>query len=104
MESTVKTVGQVSSALKGLSDTANNVNSTLNAFRTNIFSPVFGVLSTITKVVKSTTGSISSIISSFTNPVNQILRDITSIGSQAASIASWSKTLSMTLSLFLTER
>ena len=88
MESTVKTVGQVSSALKGLSDTANNVNSTLNAFRTNIFSPVFGVLSTITKVVKSTTGSISSIISSFTNPVNQILRDITSIGSQAASIAS----------------
>lgn len=71
----------------GLGDAASGVADTLNSFRTNIFSPIFGVISGITKIVKSATGSISSIISSFTNPVNQILRDITSFATKAGSLA-----------------
>jgi hypothetical protein len=59
----------------------------LNSFRTNIFSPVFGVIASITKVVKTSTGSVSTIISSFTNPVNQVLRDITNIATQASGVA-----------------
>ncbi len=68
-------------------DVANDVSNVLNSFRTSIFSPVFGIISSITKIVKTSTGSISKIVSSFTNPVNQILRDITSIATQATALA-----------------
>lgn len=56
-------------------------------FQASIFSPVFGVLTSITKVVKDTTGNISTIISSFTSPVNTVLRDIQGISTQAIGIA-----------------
>lgn len=64
-------------------------NSTVGAdlFRSSIFSPVFGVLTSITKVVKDTTGNIASIISSFTTPVTDVLRDIQNIATQAVGIA-----------------
>jgi hypothetical protein len=57
-------------------DNLGSFTTTINAFRSSLFSPVYGVLTTITKVVKSVTGDISKIVSSFTNPVNTILRDI----------------------------
>lgn len=83
------TIGDLTDSLGlgGLSDLGSQVGNTLNTFRTSIFSPVFGIISSITKIIKSVTGTISKIISSFTNPVNQILRDITSIATQATSIA-----------------
>lgn len=87
MESTVKTVGDISSIFSSLTGASSATSSTLSSFRTNIFSPVYGILSSITKIVKSTTGSISSIVSSFTNPVNQVLRDIQSISAQATGVA-----------------
>jgi hypothetical protein len=92
MDSVNKTVGSITGAvndvLGGLTGASASVSSTLNSFRTNIFTPVFGVISSITKIVKSVTGSISSIISSFTNPVNQVLRDIQSISAQATAVVS----------------
>lgn len=80
-------VGEIGSALSSFASVGESVGSALNSFRTSIFTPVFGVISSITKIVKSVTGSITSIISSFTNPVNQILRDIQSISSQASNLA-----------------
>lgn len=61
-------------------------NVSVAGFGSSLFSPVFGVLTSITKVVKSSTGDISKIISSFTNPVNTVLRDINSISAQAISV------------------
>lgn len=87
MDGVVNASSAANSLVGKLSGAAAGVSSTLNSFRTNIFTPVYGVLSSITKIVKSVTGTISSIISSFTNPVNQILRDIQSISSQATGIA-----------------
>lgn len=94
MSPITQTVGQLGGALgslgkfgSALAGASNSVNSTLTSFRTNIFTPVFGVISSITKIVKSVTGDITSIISSFTNPVNQVLRDIQSVASQAVGIA-----------------
>lgn len=83
------TIGDLTGSLGlgGLGDMAKSFSDTVNGFRTAIFSPIFGVISSITKIVKSSTGSISKIISSFTNPVNQILRDITSIATKATSLA-----------------
>jgi hypothetical protein len=56
-------------------------------FGSSIFSPVFGVLTSITKVVKDVTGTIASIISSFTNPVLNLLRDVQTVATQAIGIA-----------------
>lgn len=86
-DSAAKTFGDLTGAIGGLAGATGNVNSSLNSFRTNIFSPVYGVLSSITKIVKTVTGSVAGIISSFTNPLNQILRDITNVSTQAAGVA-----------------
>lgn len=59
---------------------------TLTGFRASIFSPVYGILSTITKVVKDTTGDISLLISQFTNPVNTILKDIRNVSAEAVNV------------------
>lgn len=85
----MNTIGDLTDklGLGGLADIGKSFGDTVNGFRTAIFSPIFGVISSITKIVKSSTGSISKIISSFTNPVNQILRDITSIATKATSLA-----------------
>jgi len=70
----------------GLGDITKSIGGTLTSFRTSIFSPVFGIISSITKIIKNVTGSISKIISSFTNPLNQIIRDITGFANKAGSI------------------
>jgi hypothetical protein len=85
MDSTTKTVGTINQG--SLGDTVSEVSTNLTSFRTNIFTPVYGVISSITKIVKSATGDITTIISSFSNPVNQVLRDISSVATQAAGVA-----------------
>lgn len=55
-------------------------------FKSSLFSPVYGILSSITKVVTSVTGSAASLISMFTNPVNTILRDIRGVAAQAIAV------------------
>lgn len=59
----------------------------LNEFRTSIFSPIYGIVSSITKIIKTTEGDISGIIKNFTDPVNLILRDINYIATEAVAIA-----------------
>lgn len=59
---------------------------TLTGFRASIFSPVYGILSSISKVVKATTGDISQIINQFTNPVNTILKDIRNVSAEAVNV------------------
>lgn len=71
----------------GIGGAVSNASTTLSGFRSSLFSPVFGVLTSITKVVKTVTGDISKIISSFTNPVNNVLRDIQGIAGQAIAVA-----------------
>jgi hypothetical protein len=73
--------------LRKTTSAANANNEALNTFRASMFSPVFGIITSITKVVKTTTGDVSEIISSFTDPVNQVLRDITNIATQASGLA-----------------
>jgi hypothetical protein len=59
---------------------------TVIGFRASLFSPVFGVLTSITKVVATTGGDISKVFSSFTDPVNSVLRDIVGVSTQAVAI------------------
>jgi hypothetical protein len=59
---------------------------TVLGFRASLFSPVFGVLTSITKVVQTTGGDISKVFSSFSEGVNSVLRDIVGISTQALAI------------------
>lgn len=77
--------GVISSS--GFTSTYDTFLSELNSFRNNIVSPVYGMISIITKTVQSTSGDITSLLSSFSDPVNRILGDITSIATQAISLA-----------------
>jgi hypothetical protein len=61
--------------------------SAIDDFRKSIFSPIYGVITSIAKVVRSVTGSITALTRSYTNPVISILRDINNIFGQAVAIA-----------------
>jgi hypothetical protein len=79
--------GQSGASIPGGSNTTTaSSTTTLSGFKASLFSPVFGVLTSITKVIKTVTGDISKIISSFTNPVNNVLRDIQGISTQAIAV------------------
>lgn len=61
--------------------------STLGSANNNALSPIFGIISDITKSVKTATGDLTSILSRFTAPLNSVLRDITSVARQATALA-----------------
>lgn len=63
-----------------------SVTSSLNGIRTNLFSPVYGVLTSLTKLVSSTLGNATSIFNSVTIPVRNILRDITNISNETINL------------------
>lgn len=62
------------------------VTSSLNGIRTNLFSPIYGVLTSLTKLVTNTFGQATSIFDSVITPVRNVLRDITNISTQAISL------------------
>lgn len=81
----VSTSSQLSnvSSLPGFGESTTN----LLGFKSSLFSPIYGVLTSITKIVQNSTGSITGILSGFTSPVNSILRDIQGIAAQAIGVA-----------------
>jgi hypothetical protein len=76
----------ISSTTSSNGNIFSNVTSNLAGIRASLFSPVYGVLSSLTKLIKSVGGNSAGIISSFTNPVRDILRDIRNISNQAIGV------------------
>lgn len=74
------------SAVQSVGGLFTNVTSTLAGVRASLFSPVYGVLNSLTKLIKNVTGTISSVIGAFANPVRDILRDIRNVSNQAVGI------------------
>jgi hypothetical protein len=70
----------------GVSSLFSNVTSNLSGVRASLFSPVYGVLSSLTKLIKSAGGLLNNVIGSFTNPVRDILRDVRNISNQAVGV------------------
>ena len=62
------------------------VTSSLLGIRLNLFSPIYGVMSSLTKLVVNTTNQALSLFNSVVSPVRGILRDITNISRQAISL------------------
>lgn len=76
---------------KGLVSSAslfNTLSANLNGLRTQLFSPIYGVLTGLTKLVTIASGNVSSIFNSLFSPVRNILRDITNISNQAIALVS----------------
>lgn len=63
-----------------------SVTSSLTGIRMNLFSPIYGVLASLTKLVMNTTNSVASLLSSVISPVRSIINDITNIANQATSL------------------
>lgn len=72
-----------SSWLSGNSSLFGTTSAALNGLRMQLFSPIYGVLTSLTKLVRKTFGDVTSIFKSLMSPVQNILRDITNISNQA---------------------
>lgn len=92
-------LGKVNSTIQGwnnsVSSTADKiqnsamfqtVTSSLEGIRTNLFSPIFGILSSLTKLVANTANSATRLFLNLTNPVRNVLRDIISISRKAVAL------------------
>ena len=84
---TSKADSAVSSVLSG-GGILTSVSSSLNGIRTNLFAPILGVMSSLTKLVSTLSGGLQALSSGIPNAVNNILRDINSIASQASGLVS----------------
>lgn len=56
------------------------------SLRANVIAPIYGVLTTLTKVVKSITGSVLSLFSSGSSLLGSILQDVKSIANEAIAL------------------
>lgn len=63
-----------------------SISANLSGLRASLFSPIYGVLSSLTKLVKSGLGAVSSIFNSLTSPVRDVIRDIRNISNMATGI------------------
>lgn len=77
-----KISGMSSSIDKGLKSFGGN----LTSFSSSIFSPVYGILSSITKTISGVRDLAVEVLSSFTDPVRDILRDVQNVSSQVIAI------------------
>lgn len=86
-------IGQANSWTQGIIGDINSMWSSIGisagfqtGFRGSLFSPVYGFLFSITKVIQALTFDMTSIFNAFANPINSILRDINSISRQALGV------------------
>lgn len=79
---------KIGGGLSGLSGIFTPITSGLEGLRASIFSPIYGVMNSLTKLVRNIFGGtgLSSIISQLTAPIKNILGDITRIASQAVAL------------------
>lgn len=80
--------GMASSGLSDLRSLFKPLIGTMEGVRASLFSPVYGVMNSLTKLVKTVFGAngLSSIFSSLTAPIRNILGDITRISNQATAL------------------
>ncbi len=76
-------IGSANSSMSGL---FSGINSNLTGVRASLFSPVYGVLSSLTKLIRTSGGDASRVFNAFSNPVRNILRDVRNISSQAIGV------------------
>lgn len=79
---------KISGGTGSISGIFRSLASSLEGIRASIFSPIYGVMNSLTRLVRTIVGGagISSIFNTLTAPIRNILGDITRIASQASAI------------------
>lgn len=77
LRAVTSTVGDLSRSLGQLNNSKRTGN--VGAFRSSIFSPVYGILTTISRVLKSSGGDTGSVIADFTSNVASALKTVSTI-------------------------
>jgi len=75
-----------SKALRTTSSLFRTVSATLDGVRAQIFSPIYGIMSSLTRLVRNTYADLTSIFNSITTPIRNVLRDITNIANQVSGL------------------
>jgi hypothetical protein len=63
-----------------------SISANLTGLRASLFSPIYGVLSSLTKLVSAGAGAVNSIFNALTSPVRDIIRAVQDVTSQAVGI------------------
>jgi hypothetical protein len=91
--STVTTsIGSVTNTLNSvqtsLNDVFYSVSANLAGIRASIFAPIYGVLSSLTKLVAAAGGDVASVFNAISSDVASVVRDVENVASQALGILS----------------
>lgn len=63
-----------------------STSASLNGIRTNLFSPIYGVLTSLTKIVANTQSEATELFNGVSLPIRNILRDVTNVSRQAGNL------------------
>lgn len=73
----------INSVTHTVTDMFYSVSANLAGIRASLFSPIYGVLTSLTKLVRNVLGDVAAIFNSIISPIADIIRDVTNISSQA---------------------
>lgn len=79
-------IGNTLGGHSGLPSGIANGLSSISLFAASAFSPVYGILASITNIVQVGGGDLTSLLSQFTSPINGILQTINSVSGQAIAL------------------
>lgn len=70
----------------GINDVFYSVEGNLAGIRASLFSPIYGVLTSLTKLISNVAGDVATVFAALAAPVANIIRDVASVASQALGI------------------
>jgi hypothetical protein len=81
-------MGVIGSGTLGSTGLFSSLATSLNGIRASIFSPIYGVMNSLTKLVSNVMGGVgvSSIFDSLVNPIRGMLQDVSNIANMAKSV------------------
>lgn len=79
-------VGASNSVSAGINDIFYSLESNLAGIRASLFSPIYGVLTSLTKLISNVAGDVATVFAALAAPVANIIRDVASVAGQAIGI------------------
>jgi hypothetical protein len=78
--------GGLGGVLSDVNSMFNTVSANLAGIRASLFSPIFGVLTSLTKLIQNVAGDVASVFNALTAVVQNVVRDVLSVSAQALGI------------------
>lgn len=78
--------GSINTVTDTITDIFYGVSTNLAGIRASLFSPIYGVLTSLTKLVRNVQGDVAAIFSAVVGPVADIVRDVVNVTNQAVGL------------------